>query len=147
MGERAKVVTAAGKHRPCPKCWKQNHPLNTFCAGCGQTLGKTPVEDLTQTVLLSTAEFSFKDTTPAPSKAKKAKGKRCPECSAETPAEARYCPSCGRAMPAPALDGNTKQLGGFDIDIGRQRSRLAVLNADGSLRRAWPLDKDVVLIG
>jgi pSer/pThr/pTyr-binding forkhead associated (FHA) protein len=70
----------------------------------------------------------------------------CERCAAAVPETSRYCGSCGAAVAARKKDSKTAPMGGFDVAVG-QRCRLAVLNADGTLRRALVLADAPVTMG
>lgn len=71
--------------------------------------------------------------------------RRCDQCNEEVAEQARYCGSCGGLVHDSARS-DTTPLGGFDLAVGA-RARLAVLNGDGSLRRAVPLYGDGCVVG
>ena len=57
----------------CPACKTENPTGSKFCAGCGATLPKTPVNV------------------------------RCASCGAESPEGSRFCKGCGRPIGAPPV--------------------------------------------
>ena len=146
MGVKSKLMRILLQpRRSCPRCWKQMPEHSTFCPECGDTLSTTVVVQDAEVVspeMLLREDDEPPDVVPAVP----ATAGQCARCAADLSPGARFCASCGDAAPV-AKRSNTAPIGGFDLGLGQLRARIAVLNADGSLRRIWPITADRALIG
>src|SRR5579863_4681249 len=146
MGLKTKLFRAIGRgKRQCPKCWKVLPAEGSFCRACGSSLQKAIAISGFEATALS-AEGAFKDIPEAEAELVDGPSVRCPHCTEMVPSNARYCSSCGKPLAARPAGSGTALIGGFDIATS-SRARMAVLNADGTLRKAWPLTDEIALIG
>ena len=146
MGLKTKFMRAIAPRRTCSKCWATAAVNSKFCPECGAKYAPEAAADAPATMIVPTVEALFHDTS-EDNADRPPRMVRCKNCSESSPEGSRYCSSCGQAMEAPRGSGQTAMMGGFDLTVGSKRLRLAVLNADGTLRRAWPVTTETVLIG
>jgi pSer/pThr/pTyr-binding forkhead associated (FHA) protein len=147
VGLKTRLMRAIVGTRRCPRCFTLLPADGSFCRSCGSSLQKAlPITGFEATLMSESAEGAFRDVPEEDAELVEAPASRCAQCSAANPAGARYCASCGKPLAQRAPGSETAPIGGFDLALPK-RAHLAVLNSDGTLRKAWPLNGEGAVVG